>query len=238
MKLKMSKDPIPHDPGTILSDWLDNAVNRMNEHGTTLGVVAADKTKFNDWCVMAKDACLGLAYAVTAEESWREYRDDLLNGSNVDSTPLTRPVDNTPLPPSIFEPLLPGAMSRIRDFLQSIKRKQAWSTSIESDFRITPITVEIDVDTAKPEGSAKGMAGADVVLSWVRGPFDGVVIEWQLDGATAWNSLGTINGSKYTHKAPLALPGKPEGRHYRLRFVLDNNPVGEWSNGLSVTVRP
>jgi hypothetical protein len=238
MTLKISKDPIPRDNGPVQCDWLDNAIVRINEHFMTLGVVAADKAKFIDWCTMAKDACLGLSNAVTSADAWREYREDLLYGSTVDNAPLTRPADNSSTAPLITELLLPGAMSRIRDFLQGLKRKQAWSTAIEADFRVTPITVEVDVDTAKPEGTAKGMAGADVNLAWVRGPFDGVVIEWQLFGAPAWNSLGTITGSRYTHTAALAVAGQPERRNYRFRFVLNNKQVGEWSDTLPVTVRP
>jgi hypothetical protein len=237
MTLKISKDPIPRDNGPVQCDWLDNAIVRIHEHATTLGVSAGDKTKFIDWCTMAKDACAGLSNAVTTADAWRDYREDLLYGSTADTTPLTRPVDNSTTAPILVEPLVPGAMTRIRDFLQGLKRKQAWSTSIEADFRVTPITVEVDVDTAKPEGTAKGMPGAEVNLAWVRGPFDGVVIEWQLFGAPAWNSLGTITGSRYTHIAALAVAGQPERRNYRFRFVLNNKPVGEWSDTLPVTVR-
>ncbi len=238
MILKITRDPIPRDNGPVQCDWLDNSIVRMNEHATTLGVSAGDKTKFTDWCNMAKDACAGLSNAVTNADSWRDYREELLYGTNVDSTPLTRPIDNSTLALVLVEPLLPGAMTRIRDFLQSLKRKQAWSVSIEADFRLTPLVSEINTDTAKPEGKSKTTAGAVVMLTWVIGPFDAVLIEWQLDGADTWSSLGNITGRKFTHTAALAVAGKPEARHYRIRFVVENNPVGEWSDVLTVTVRP
>ena len=238
MILKQTKDAIPRDGGPDQCDWLDNAILRMNEHAAVLGVVAADKSKFLDWCTMCKDACTGLSNAQTTENSWRQFRQDLLYGTNVDSTPLARPVDNTVVSPLFAEPLLPGAMARIRDFLQTLKRKQAWNAAIEADFRLTRLVSEVEVGPAKPSAKAKPTAGAVVECSWKRGPFDAIVIEWKLANGSTWNSLGTILGSRYTHTAPLAVAGQPEVRHYRFRYVLNNAQVGEWSDLLSVTMKP
>ena len=238
MKLKLTRERIPRDNGPVQCDWLDNLINRINEHAAVLGVVAAEKSKFIDWCTMAKDACLGASNSATSADAWREYRQELLYGSNPDTTPLSRPVDNSVVAPLLAEPLSPGAMTRIRDFLQSLKRKQAWNAAIESDFRLTPIVIEVEADSSQPLPRAKTLAGGGVAFAWKRGPFDAIVIEWKLADAPNWNSVGTIMGSKYTHTAPLAVAGKPEVRHYRFRFVVDNEPVGEWSDLVSVTVKP
>lgn len=238
MKLKITRDPIPRDDGPELCVWAGNAKAQSLLHFGSLGVSPGDQTNFMNWCDMVVDACAGYKAASDNTDAWNAYRSELLYGSTTTNTPLTRPTDNTPAAPVLVAPLLPGAMSRIRDMLQGLKRLAAWTAGMEEDFRLVPIVSEVDVDTAKPEAKAKSLGGAQVALSWVRGPFDAVVIEWQLDGAASWNSLGTILGSKFTHNVSLAVPGKPELRHYRIKFVHDNAHVGEWSDTLTVTARP
>jgi len=238
MTLKITKDPIPRDNAAELCAWLANAKARGAEHFAILTVPAGDQSKFYDWCDMATDACAGTKAASDNLEAWQDYRQELLYGATTTATPLTRPADNAPTAPTLTAPLLPGVMTRVRDFLQLQKRKEAWTAGMDQDFRLVPIVVEIETDTAKPKLKAKSLGGALAALSWVRGPFDAVIIEWKVDGAPAWSSLGTLTGSKFTHTAALTDPAKPENRLYRAKFMVENQIVGDWSDTVALTVRP
>ena len=49
----------------------------------------------------------------------------------------------------------------------------------------------------------------------------------RLFGATAWKKLGMANNSPFADKTPLAQPGVPELREYRIRGVMKDEEVGE-----------
>jgi len=65
-----------------------------------------------------------------------------------------------------------------------------------------------------------------------------VLIESRRTGETGWTSLGIDSYSPYIDTRPLLEEGKPEVREYRLRYVLRDEPVSDWSDIISATARP
>ena len=65
--------------------------------------------------------------------------------------------------------------------------------------------------------------------------FDGVVVESLRDGDNGWQSLGLDSYSPYIDDRPPKVAGKPESRQYRVRYMLRDQPTGEWSDIVTTT---
>jgi hypothetical protein len=77
-----------------------------------------------------------------------------------------------------------------------------------------------------------------VRIEFVKGAFDGVVIEGRRKEETQWTMLGTDNYSPYLDTRPPRIAGESEVREYRLRYLLKDEPVGDWSDIISTSTTP
>lgn len=76
------------------------------------------------------------------------------------------------------------------------------------------------------------------MLDWVKGKFDGVIIESQRADETAWTRLDRDFRSPFEDERPPLQTSKPEERRYRLRYFVDDESIGEWSDVLVVITNP
>jgi hypothetical protein len=88
---------------------------------------------------------------------------------------------------------------------------------------------------AKPSGRAIGQPDSEVRVEFTKSAFDGVLIESRRTGQQEWSRLAIDKFSPYVDSRPLARGGKPEVREYRMRFLMHDVPVGEWSDILVAT---
>ena len=58
----------------------------------------------------------------------------------------------------------------------------------------------------------------------------------RLQGATEWVKLAFDSQSPYIDTTPLAVAGKPEVREYRVRAVVADEEIGEFSDIATMTV--
>jgi len=93
-----------------------------------------------------------------------------------------------------------------------------------------------DVANAKPTLRLKGPAlQGDTKLDFDKSIFDGVIIESKRGNETEWSWLGTDSEPHYQDTRMNLAPG-PETRQYRARYLLNDSPVGNWSDILTVTM--
>lgn len=75
-------------------------------------------------------------------------------------------------------------------------------------------------------------------LNWVKGSATGVLIESQRNNETDWTLIGTDTNSPFVdNRAPLVV-GAPEIRRYRIRYLVNDLPVGNYSATVTVTTVP
>src|SRR5437660_507114 len=84
---------------------------------------------------------------------------------------------------------------------------------------------------------AAALAFSEVRIDFSKGGSDGVQVECRRAGETGWQPLGTDNYSPFVDMRPPMEAGKPEVREYRLRYVLHDEPFGEWSDIVSATTK-
>lgn len=82
-----------------------------------------------------------------------------------------------------------------------------------------------DLNTVKPTISKVTVLMAQVILDWVKGRMEGVIIYGSYDGAT-WAEVGRDFKSPYEDTRRNQTPGTPETRHYKMRYMKDDKAVG------------
>lgn len=87
---------------------------------------------------------------------------------------------------------------------------------------------------AKPTFKATAERGK-VTFDWVKGEFDGVVIEGQSDRETTYTFLDKDFKSPFVDMRPNLAAGQPEKRRYRMIYLLDDEVGGVWSDEVVVT---
>jgi hypothetical protein len=75
-------------------------------------------------------------------------------------------------------------------------------------------------------------------IDWMKGKFDGVDVESQRGDEIDWTKLGRDFRSPFEDERPPLAAGKPEERRYRLRYLINDKPVGEWSDVIVVITKP
>ena len=74
-----------------------------------------------------------------------------------------------------------------------------------------------------------------VSLEWPKAKMDGVAVFGSYDGAN-FDFLGTDLRSPFEDRRPNKVPGQPETRFYKLRYIKNDEQVGQYSDIRSVTV--
>ncbi|MCG3146572.1 MAG: hypothetical protein PCFJNLEI_00003 [Verrucomicrobiae bacterium] len=166
--------------------------------------------------------------------------DLLVSGTGPDAVVL--PVFNLPALPAGVAPVPPGALNRLFDLVQVIKKSPGYTETIGQDLNI--------IGPAASASSASALAAPDPKLTLVQGTGQkavradfkknghmGVYIECKR-GTGDWEFLAIDTESPYLDDRPLAQPGVPEVREYRMRYWDKGFPNGDWSDVDSITVGP
>ena len=141
-----------------------------------------------------------------------------------------------PLPPGVV-PRAPGALRRLFKFIVILKRSAGYDPSHGSQLGILPRRSRADhpVPTCKLRVGS-GDQNQHVFMRYFPRGRPGVFIQCRI-GEGDWDQGVTGTGTTYVDKRPLAVPGQPEVRHYRLCYW-DGGPVGEWTDVITLTVGP
>ncbi|HEX8000255.1 MAG TPA: hypothetical protein VF528_17850 [Pyrinomonadaceae bacterium] len=79
---------------------------------------------------------------------------------------------------------------------------------------------------------------SEVRIEFNKRGYDGVLIESQRAGELQWVLLGYDAYSPYIDSRPPLTPDMAEVREYRVRYIKRDEPVGEWSDIISVSTMP
>ena len=95
------------------------------------------------------------------------------------------------------------------------------------------VTTE-DPATAKPALRVKPLPMFQAELRWPRRSYSGVLVQSQRDGENAWTDHGVKTDNTFVDTRTPADANKPEVRRYRQIYVKNDQPVGLWSDVVSV----
>lgn len=221
-----------------LAVWLNNFSGAFATHAMALGFTAADVTAMQNDAAMLQylvgDMVPAFKNALAARTAYKNLIKD---------GPVGAPGGAVPAAPALAAPpvsVAPGVVPRIRQMIQRIQAAPAYTEAIGRDLGITGEDggTPADPSTAKPSAKAVALPGSEVRIEFVKGSFDGVVIEGRRKDETQWTMLGTDNYSPYLDTRAPRTAGESEVREYRLRYLLKDETVGDWSDIISTSTAP
>ncbi len=185
--------------------WFDNFIDKAQVHAATIGLTPADITQFqNDFTDAAKQ--------VTDVENSRTTTQALVKKKN-----------------DLFDQV----EKLIRDKVVILKRQSGYTKSIGEDLGVVPAEAGLGkglpIENIKPSFAPTIMPDR-VRLDWVKSEFDGVVIQCKRGNEINFSLLGKDNVSPYEDMRPSNNPDTPETRIYRMRYLIKDNEVGQWSD--------
>lgn len=233
-------DYLPNGDGALVA-WFDNFQIKFQTHATVLGMAPSLEAVGADYGNLQYVVALADRYRAESKER-TAYKDVMRDG------PLGTP---TPVKPSTTElslgadPVTPGIVPRLRALVQRIKTNAAYTSAMGQDLGIIgPATggggvSVLSAPLARPENTvAVVLPGSEVRLKWVKQSFEGVVVESQRATETVWGSIGRDTSSPYLDSREPLVVGVPELRRYRLRYLQTDDPVGDYSDVITVTTTP
>jgi len=230
--------PIPRTDNELMV-WLNNFSTSFGSHATALGFAEADVNSVKADAAMLNYLVGDLVPTYKAAlQSRTSYKGLLMSG------PVGAPGgEPPPLPTTATAPALvtPGIVPRLRLLVQRIQLAPGYTDAIGLNLGINGpdggATAAAEA-SAKPTAKAAALAGSQVRIDFSKGDSDGVQVECRRAGESGWQPLGTDNYSPFVDMRPPMEAGKPEVREYRLRYVLHDEPFGEWSDIVSATTKP
>jgi hypothetical protein len=218
--------------------WFKTFAQKFAAHAPTLGFTAAEVSAVQADAAML-DYLIGdvvPSYQATMEAQ-TAYKNLIKKG------PIGVPGGDPPAAPVVGAApatVAPGVVPRLRRLIQRIKAAPNYTESIGQDLDIIGAEGNAPggVETAKPSAKALALPGSQVRIEFKKGSFDGVLIECRRKGEAGWTKLGVDLFSPFIDARPPVQDGVPEVREYRLRFLLRDEAVGEWSDIISVITTP
>ena len=232
----MTKDFIPTQLQAFC-EWAENLKLEFTALASQLGFTAAEITALLTDLNHAIYACRAAMDAGSFGSAWVQYRKTLMHGDA--GQPIGSTPGNTmPAAPATTAPP-PGVIPRIRAAVKRIKSAPGYTPSMGQTLRIVPGgTTPPDTETVRPDTKATPMPLFKAKLKWKNRGFTAVRTRSRLDGDTAWTDLGLATGSTVVDERPPREAGKPEVRFYEQIYVRNNEPVGQWSDSVRVTLQP
>lgn len=225
----MKKPYLPRTENELRA-WLNNLASKIASYATKYAITPAEVTDIQasatDFEAMINytQALDTFLQGATARKA--ELRDGVPAGGTP-SVPGTAPVAPT-------LSAAPGFLPRIVAIANRIKGSTAYTVADGEALGLEGTAVVVDLKTVKPRVTAITAFEDQVVIEWVKGRMQGVVVESSPDGST-WTHRDKDFKSPWEDKAPNR-GTEAEWRHYRLRYLNNDTPVGLYSDPVRVLV--
>lgn len=225
----MRKSYLPNTE-PALRDWLNNLHGKIGDYATKYAVTAAEQ---GDMEAAAMDFAAMLAY-VEANNTYGQgliaRKNELRDGIPYGGTPSVTAAPPTP-PTLTYEP---GFIVRISKICNRIKGSIHYTLADGESLGLEGGDIVIDLNTVKPRISGITVLADKVVIEWVKGSMQGVVVQSSRDGST-WIQRDKDFRSPWEDTQANTVTDA-EWRHYRLRYLHRDQPVGLFSDVVRVLV--
>jgi len=217
--------------------WSINFEAEFPPLSSGLGFSTAETTELLNHVINLRFIILRAQRALAFSKACSQYKHGMLGGVEATQDAPVLPVF-TDL--SVPNPLVEaGIVPFINNALQRIKLSKGYSEAVGQTLMIAGTQEEpANLGTAKPTAQCTALADFTARIDWAKLKFDGVVIDSKRGDQTEWTRLDFDTRSPYEDTRPPLVAGQPEERRYRLRYFIDDQLVGEWSDDIVVITRP
>jgi len=219
--------------------WLQNFTLKVTTvYNTTFGLTAGQITAIQNDNTMTQYLITQYLEAFkSALKTRAEYKALIVDGK-IGATGGAVPSATVAVPAAPANVVAPGVKARVRILAKQIKANGNYTAAIGADLGIVAPAGSGDNSGAKPKAAAAAKNGSQVVITWTKGGFDGVVIEGQRGAETGFTTLDRDFVSPYTDTRPPLVAGAAEIRKYRLFYLKKDVVVGVASDVLTVSTTP
>jgi hypothetical protein len=217
--------------------WSLNFENEFTAVAATLGFSNAEMAALIQDSAAMRFVILNAQSGAAFSKSCTAHKNDMLGGVGENQqTPDVPTFTATPAPPALIDA---GILDRLSRAMNRAKLSAAYNPTIGETLRIATAVSDSAVSLdAKPSAKSTSMTGSIVRLDWTKAKFDGIFIDSQRNEDLVWTRLDFDMRSPYEDIRPPIASGKPEERRYRLRYFIDNQAVGVWSDVITVITQP
>lgn len=214
--------------------WIQNAVLKLGVWTGTAGIVAADVT-------LATGVRDTFQWILNRSEQINTVKQDLNEWKRIFSDgPIGTPLGAVPAAPTypafpVFVPTA-GGFDQIVAMMERIRNTAGFTTAIGEDLGIMPPAGGVPL--GDPVLEVLALPNSEVRGTWVKGTADGLQYESQRGSEVDWTVLGRVNHSPFLDGRAALVAGQPEVRRYRGRYVVNDDPVGNYSAVATVTTVP
>ena len=215
--------------------WFNNLAKQFTILGPILGFTAAEIQAVTD----DNNVVQFLATTIASLESYRkgviEYRNILCEG-RVGATKPTFPLN-----PSFVLPVdLPtGIYQRLDAIVARIRVAPTYKSEIGAQLGILPQKAEpLAPHDLKPSITVTSMPKSILVVKFVRGRSQGVILELQTGKEDIWKPAGKFYVSPANIEIPPSDNDGPQEVRLRARYVVDDSPAGLYSDVVAVVTTP
>jgi hypothetical protein len=209
---------------------LKNFVSKIDTHASVLGLSTAEVASIKidshafDYVVTNHVAIQSFAQNYTA------FKSQLKKGGALTLGPL--PI----LPALSAPPLMPSGdiIRRFRALVQRITHMNTYTPAIGYDLGIEASVKVFNPSLGKPVFYIEYVSGGLPQLCWPKGNYDGVEI-WK-DASNGFFKLDRDIRPNYIDKSPLPPAGITAIWKYKMIYIINDEPVGLWSDVVSITV--
>lgn len=217
--------------------WSINFEAEFPTLSESLGFSEDEKKELLDHVANLRYAILRSQKALAFSKACSKYKSEMLGGIKDTQEAPVSPVFNDIAPPAV--PVEAGIVPFIKTALQRMKLNKNFSEAIAQTLMIAETEAEaVSLEDSKPTGQGSARANSVVRIEWFKGIFDGVIVESQRGDETVWTRLDRDFRSPFDDDRPPLVAGKPEERRYRLRYFIDDELVGEYSDIIVVITKP
>jgi len=221
-----------------LALWFTNFSTSFEAHAAALGFAEADVNSVKADAAMV-NFLVGdfIPTYKSAFQARTSFKNRVINGAaGAAAVAVPGPPATGPVPAAVA----PGVVARLRVLVQRIQLSPGYTEAAGIELGIAgPESGGSASDTPpKPALKARSNGPGTVQVDFTKERYDGVYIESRRVGEAEWQSLGLDSYSPYIDDRPPAEAGKPEARQYRARYMLRDQPTGEWSDIVTATFVP
>ena len=213
--------------------WSMNFEQEFPAVAAVLGFTNAEQTALLQDSAAMRHGILFAQGAAAFSKAGTAFKNGMLGGTQTPIVPTFTPPPNPPAPVEA------GIIERVSKAMNRAKLSAGYTATIGEMLMIATVPTDPTIPPdAKTTVTPTSMTGSIVRLDWTKGKFDGVFIDSQRNEETAWTRLDFDMRSPFEDTRPPLNVGKPEERRYRLRYFIDNQPVGMWSDMITVITLP
>lgn len=214
--------------------WHANFDEQAAEDGATYGLTPDDLKQIHADRLTVQFLAEKNEYLEAELENWREMRDAFLNG-DIGSTPPALPQFNVG---SLPADALTGIGDRAERYADQIKISGNYTEGVGAAYKIiAPPGQDVPEDEMKPVFKAEALPNWKVRLRVALKGMSGVRVLMQRgNDSNDWINVGNFPDGEIIDDTPPAVPNQAETRRYKMIFLRKNEPVGEYSDIIEITI--